>query len=431
VSNIIHTATGGNVTFTYGHDNSGLVTNLTVSDDLFAPFTNIAGTKSFSPNSLNQYTSAMGEAIVHDGNGNMSSNGTNNYVHDAVNRLVTATIDTTTWTYAYGPLDRRMSKTDGTNIFQYLYDNDRAVAEYNGTGTLLKKYIYGPGLDEPIMMIVPGDPSETVYYYHADHLGSVIGLTNDVGAWVEKYAYTLYGKPAVQSTVGNPYMFTGRRLDTETGLYYYRARYYDPNLRRFIETDPIGYVAGINLYAYVFNNPLNYIDPYGQSRRRGTRYFNQNGPRDPYAELNYYGTLREIRRIDPSYSVLRNENRNIDWNDVNWLRGRLWEIRNRDSIRCPNRSNARRSGGFGNIGSHGPMSEEEALRNGINWLGPGYREVGRRGSGVFRSANNQRQFRITEADISGGHGPLGPHVHFEVLNSEGMIIENLHIPLIP
>jgi hypothetical protein len=75
VSNIIHTATGGNVTFTYGHDNSGLVTNLTVSDDLFAPFTDIAGTKSFSPNSLNQYTSAMGEAIVHDGNGNMSSNG--------------------------------------------------------------------------------------------------------------------------------------------------------------------------------------------------------------------------------------------------------------------------------------------------------------------------------------------------------------------
>jgi hypothetical protein len=72
-----------------------------------------------------------------------------------------------------------MSKTDGTNIFQYLYDNDRAVAEYNGTGTLLRKYIYGPGLDEPIMMIVPGDPSETVYYYHADHLGSVIGLTND------------------------------------------------------------------------------------------------------------------------------------------------------------------------------------------------------------------------------------------------------------
>ena len=263
VSDIIHTATSGNVTFTYNHDTSGLITNLTVSDDLFAPFTDIAGTKSFTPNSLNQYTSAMGEAIVHDLNGNMSSDGTNDYVHDAVNRLVTATVGSTTWTYAYGPLDRRMSKADGTNTIQYLYDNDRAVAEYNGSGTLLRKYIYGPGLDEPIMMIVPGDPNETVYYYHADSQGTIIGLTNDSGAWVEKYAYTLYGKPAAASTIGNPYKYTGRRLDAETGLYYYRARYYDPHLRRFIETDPIGYAGGMNLYAYVGNSPLGFVDPLG------------------------------------------------------------------------------------------------------------------------------------------------------------------------
>ena len=200
---------------------------------------------------------------MHDLNGNMSSDGTNDYVHDAVNRLITATVGSTTWTYAYGPLDRRMSKADGTNTIQYLYDNDRAVSEYNGSGTLLRKYIYGPGLDEPIMMIVPGDPNETVYYYHADNQGTIIGLTNDSGAWVEKYAYTLYGKPAAASTVGNPYMYTGRRLDAETGLYYYRARYYDPHLRRFIQTDPIGYAGGMNLYAYVSNSSVNFIDPFG------------------------------------------------------------------------------------------------------------------------------------------------------------------------
>ena len=112
----------------------------------------------------------------------MAGNGTIAYVHDAANRLVTATVDSTTWTYAYGPLDRRVSKADGTTTTQYLYDGVRAVAEYNGSGTLQRKFIYGPVLDEPIMMIVPGDPNETVYYYHADHLGSVIGLTNNAGA---------------------------------------------------------------------------------------------------------------------------------------------------------------------------------------------------------------------------------------------------------
>ena len=126
-----------------------------------------------------------------------------------------------------------------------------------------RKFIYGPGLDEPIMMTVTGDSNETVYYYHADHLGSVIGLTNDAGAWTEKYAYTLYGKPAAPSTVGNPYMYTGRRFDTETGLYYYRARYYDSNLRRFLQPDPIGYLGGLNLYTYVRNSPVNFVDPLG------------------------------------------------------------------------------------------------------------------------------------------------------------------------
>ena len=113
-----------------------------------------------------------------------------------------------------------------------------------------------------------------------DGLGSVSELTrqktarqaNSSDTRIKKYTYDVYGLPTIMSSTGtvrtvssynNSYMFTGREYDTETGLYYYRARYYDTALGRFLETDPIGYAGGINLYGYVGNNPWNWTDPWG------------------------------------------------------------------------------------------------------------------------------------------------------------------------
>jgi RHS repeat-associated protein len=120
------------------------------------------------------------------------------------------------------------------------------------------------------MIVVNG--GETKYYYHFDGLGSVVALSDNSGNIVEKYSYDVFGAATIRdsnnsvlsvSSVANPYMFTARAYDSETGLYYYRARYYSPDIGRFLQTDPVGHTTGLNLYTYCGNNPLNWSDPYG------------------------------------------------------------------------------------------------------------------------------------------------------------------------
>jgi len=155
-------------------------------------------------------------------------------------------------------------------ITEYCSDSDQVLAEYDYNSVsedceLARKFVYGPGIDEPICMIVVAGESETVYYYHFDGLGSVAALSDVNSMIVERYSYDVFGEPNRVSGVHNPYMFTGRRFDSETGLYYYRARYYKPEIGRFLQTDPIGYGNGLNLYTYCGNNPINWIDPYGEA----------------------------------------------------------------------------------------------------------------------------------------------------------------------
>ena len=120
------------------------------------------------------------------------------------------------------------------------------------------------------------------YHYLRDHLNSVVGLVDESGNIVESYSYDAYGNTQVfnaegaeieRSAIGNRYAFQGREIDWETGLYYFRARWYDPETGRWLSKDPLGIAGGLNLYEAFGNNAVNFIDPMGLERRLKTTTF--------------------------------------------------------------------------------------------------------------------------------------------------------------
>lgn len=168
---------------------------------------------------------------------------------------------TTVAVYKYDPLGRRIEKNVDGTITKYLYDNEDIIAEYDGNGNLITKYIHGLGIDEPLAIT----KNNQTYYYHADGLGSIVALTDNVGNVVQTYSYDSFGNITNQTgSIIQPFMFTGREFDSESGLYYLRARELDSKTGTFTQKDPIGFNGGdVNLYRYVENNPVNYVDPLG------------------------------------------------------------------------------------------------------------------------------------------------------------------------
>jgi RHS repeat-associated protein len=189
---------------------------------------------------------------------------TTTYAWDYENRMTSVTLPGSggTVSFKYDPFGRRIYKSTSSATSVYAYDGDNLIEETNSTGTVVARYSQTQNIDEPLAML----RSAATSYFHADGLGSVTSLSNAAGSIANTYTYDSFGKlTASTGSLVNPFQYTARESDTETGLYYYRARYYDSAAGRFINEDPIGFTGGSNFYRYVLNAPFNWQDPDGKS----------------------------------------------------------------------------------------------------------------------------------------------------------------------
>jgi RHS repeat-associated protein len=260
------------LTYTHGGNTLGA---LTYAYDAASQRTQVGGSwartglpaalASATYNAANHQTAVGGQALTYDLNGNLTGDGTNTYTWNARNQLASIS-GPIAGSFVYDAFGRRQRTTVDGVITDVVYDGLNPVRQAVGATTV--NLLTGLGIDEYLTRTDASSARDLL----SDALGTTVGLGDGAGAVTTEYSYEPFGAvTASGSSSSNEFRYTGRE-DDGTGIYYYRARYYHPQLQRFISEDPIGFQsADPNFYAYVSNSPLSFLDPLGLDKTNGCK----------------------------------------------------------------------------------------------------------------------------------------------------------------